>query len=110
MRDFCRRDALRTLVCSAMGLAVLKRATVALARAEEPADQPVAFEWWAPAAQVDIVRKNLEFQGQETLQTDGRGVPVLIIFVGLALLPYLAKAILALAYSTPRLFCASAKP
>lgn len=96
MQNLCRRDALRTLVCSALVLAVSKRAPIALARGEEPADQPVAFEWWVPAAQVDIVRKNLEYQGQETPQTDGRGVPVLVVFGGLALIAYLARAILAL--------------
>lgn len=96
MRKFCRRDALRTLVCSASVLAVLGRATVALARPEEPADREVAFEWWVPASQVDIVRKNLDYQGQETTQTDSRGVPVLVVFGGLALMAYLAKAILAL--------------
>ena len=96
MQDFCRRNVLRTIVCSVVGLAVLKRTTVALARDEEPADQPVAFEWWVPAAQVDIVRKNLEYQGQETPQTDSRGVPVLVVFGGLAFIAYLARAILAL--------------
>lgn len=96
MRAFCRRHALRTLVCSVLVLAVLKRPTVALVRAEEPADQTVAFEWRVPAAQADIVRKNLQYQGEETPQADSRGVPVLVIFVGLVLLPYLANAVLAL--------------
>jgi hypothetical protein len=93
MGDICRRDALRTVFRYALMLAVLKRASVAVAL-EGPADQPVAFEWRVPAAQVDIVRTNLQYQGQETPQTDSRGVPVLIVFVGVTLLPYLAKAIL----------------
>lgn len=49
-----------------------------------------------PANQVEIVRSNLTYEGRELPQTDGRGVPVLVVFVGLALLAYLAKAILAL--------------
>ncbi|MFZ1413084.1 MAG: hypothetical protein WAS73_00675 [Defluviicoccus sp.] len=96
MRDICRRDAMRALVCSALVLTVLKRPAIAPARAVEPTDQPLAFEWWVPANQVEIVRNNLAYQGQERPQTDGRGIPILVVFVGLALLAYLAKAILAL--------------
>jgi hypothetical protein len=96
MRDIGRRDALRTLFCSAVGLAALKQTTSALVRAAEPNDQRVAFEWWVPAAEVAIVRNNLRYEGKETPQTDSRGVPVLVIFVGLTLLPYLANAVLAL--------------
>lgn len=96
MGDIGRRDALRTLVCSAVVLAGLKQATGTRARAAEPDDQRVAFEWWVPAAEVGIVRNNLRYEGKEARQTDSRGVPVLVIFVGLTLLPYLANAVLAL--------------
>lgn len=96
MRDVGRRDILRMLAYAAWVPLVLGRAAVAPARAAEPTDQPVAFEWRVPANQVEIVRNNLAYEGQERPQTDGRGVPVLVVFVGLALLAYLAKAVLAL--------------
>lgn len=96
MRDIGRRDALRTLVCSVAVGAVLTRASGAWAHAAEPDGERVAFEWRVPAAEVGIVRNNLRYEGKETPQTDSRGVPVLIIFVGLTLLPYLANAVLAL--------------
>ena len=59
-------------------------------------DDPVAFEWRVPAAQVDVVRNSLKFDGHETSEQDARGLPLLVIFIGLALLPYLAKSILTL--------------
>lgn len=96
MRDVSRRDAVRTLACAAWAPLVLGRVAVAAAGAAESSDQPVAFEWRVPANQVEIVRNNLAYEGQERPQTDGRGVPVLVVFVGLALLAYLAKAVLAL--------------
>jgi hypothetical protein len=67
-----------------------------LARAEviQSGEQTVTFEWQAPVAQAGIVRQNLTYTGSETAQTDGRGVPLLAIFVGAVLLPYLAKAVI----------------
>jgi hypothetical protein len=64
------------------------------AEANQSSEQMVTFEWQAPAAQASIVRQNLTYTGSETAQTDGRGVPLLAIFVGAVLLPYLAKAVI----------------
>ena len=66
------------------------------AAGEQSGEQKVAFEWHAPAAQVSIVRQNLTYSGGETTQTDARGIPLLVIFVGVALIPYLAKAVIEL--------------
>ena len=49
-----------------------------------------------PIAHVDTVTKNLRFDGTVTKEEDEKGLPLVFIFVGAVLLPYLAKAVLAL--------------
>lgn len=96
MQHIQRRCVSRMLGRCAAVLPLVSWSGLARAAGEQPGEQKVPFEWHAPAAQVSIVRLNLTYTGGETTQTDGRGVPLLVIFVGVALIPYLAKAVIEL--------------
>ena len=57
---------------------------------------PRQFRWRVPQAHADTVSKELRFDGQVATEKDAKGVPLVFIFAGAVLLPYLAKAVLAL--------------
>ena len=44
----------------------------------------------------ETVKNELHFEGGITREKDAKGVPLVFIFVGVVLLPYLAKAVLTL--------------
>jgi hypothetical protein len=53
------------------------------------------FEWQVPQNQVTIVRNSLgHYRGHESVRGNGRTIPLIVIFVGAALLAQLAKAVL----------------
>jgi hypothetical protein len=54
----------------------------------------VSFEWRVPVAQYDLVKSNLQFDGDIKTESDTKGLPFVFIFIGLTLLPSLADAVL----------------
>lgn len=59
-------------------------------------DSPRNFRWRVPIAHLETVKENLRFEGTVTSEKDEKGIPLVFIFVGAVLLPYLANAVLAL--------------
>ena len=59
-------------------------------------EQPLAFHWRVPQAHVDLVRRSLQYEGQELPVNDEKGVPLVVVFVGATLAVYLANSIVAL--------------
>ena len=88
-RDFLKHAALWTL-SAGVALGVAGRAT----RTDGADERPVQFVWHVPDALKESVATNLEFDGTVE-QGRALGVPLIFVFAGVALLPYLAKAVLA---------------
>jgi hypothetical protein len=59
-------------------------------------DRPREFRWRVNKVHLETVKSALRFEGEITQEEDAKGIPLVFIFVGAVLLPYLAKAILAL--------------
>jgi hypothetical protein len=59
-------------------------------------ETPRNVRWRVPIAHVDTVKNNLRFEGTVTDEKDEKGVPLVFVFIGTVLLPYLADAVLAL--------------
>jgi hypothetical protein len=58
-------------------------------------DRPLEFQWRVPQAHFETVKNELQFDGKIERENDSKGI-LIYIFVGAVLLPYLAKAVLAL--------------
>ena len=91
---FTRRQFLKSLILSTVGLGLMAK----LNRAETATnkDRPYDFHWRVPKVHFETVKKELTFEGEITEEKDAKGLPLVFIFVGAVLLPYLANAILAL--------------
>lgn len=89
-----RRDLLKSLALGAAGVGFWSWLTSAKAGTEN--DRPREFRWRVPTVHFDTVKNELRFEGEITQEKDAKGVPLVFIFVGAVLLPYLAKAVLAL--------------
>ena len=60
-------------------------------------NRPRKFQWRVPEAHYETVKKELRFEGEiREGERDAKGIPLVFFFVGAVLLPYLAKAVLAL--------------
>jgi hypothetical protein len=62
------------------------------------ADTPVQFQWRVPIAHYETVKNELDFDGTIEPEKDAKGVPLVFIFVGAVLIPYLAKTVIALCH------------
>jgi hypothetical protein len=93
-RIVTRRYFLKSLAIG--GIAVGLWPKFLMAENDSGNDQPQGFEWRVPSAHFDTVREGLRFDGEVVKEKDAKGLPLIYIFVGIALLPNLAKAILAL--------------
>lgn len=89
-----RRHFLRSIALSAVALDLRPRLLMAQTTSDQ--NRPRKFEWRVPVVHFETVKKELQFEGVVTQEKDAKGVPLVFIFVGAVLLPYLAKAILAL--------------
>lgn len=90
-----RREAILACACAATTSWFLSLIPVSAAGPQPAEDAPVGFRWRVPAPYVDVVRRNLTYEGTEKAETDARGGP-LVVFAGIVLLVYLAEAVLAL--------------
>lgn len=89
-----RRIFLKQISFYIAGLSYLPNLVIADDKAD---NQSKRFEWRVPKANFETVKKELKFDGEiKKGQKDEKGLPLVFIFVGLVLIPYLAKAILAL--------------
>jgi len=70
------------------------QATRAYSEETEETNKEVSFRWSVPVAQYEIVKSSLKFTGTVTTEHDNKGLPLVIIFVGISLLPALVDAIL----------------
>jgi hypothetical protein len=87
-----RRFVLRVFVVgAAAGFA--STIHVLVANADETSQR---LRWRVPVAHVEIVKDNLRFDGSVINEKDEKGIPLVFVFVGAVLLPYLADAVLAL--------------
>jgi hypothetical protein len=90
--DRTRRGLLGALVAG--GMAPLIAPTLGMATSTE--ETPQNFRWRVPVAHVETVKNNLRFDGSVTNEKDEKGIPLMFVFLGAVLLPYLADAVLAL--------------
>lgn len=89
-----RRHVLKLLSLSTAAIMLWPRL---LSSATASGDEsPREFRWRVPIAHFETVKKELRFEGEITEEKDTKGLPLVFIFVGVVLLPYLAKAILAI--------------
>ncbi len=87
-----RREILRGLILSIGGLS---GGMLAMRETQASEDTPVKFEWLVPDVHVKTVDQSLTYEGSVE-KVQGEKGPLLWIFAGLVLLPYLAEAVLAL--------------
>src|SRR5512132_3741381 len=79
--------------------AVLGQATVCASapiRAQAESGQKVSFRWRVPTAHYQTVENGLIFDGNIEEERDTKGLPLVFVFVGVALLPSLVDAVLTL--------------
>ena len=89
-----RRYLLKILALSAAALGLRPRLLMAQTASDQ--DRPRKFQWRVPEVHFETVKNELQFEGVVTQEKDAKGVPLVYIFIGAVLIPYLAKAILAL--------------
>jgi hypothetical protein len=89
-----RRYLLKILALSAAALGLRPRLFMAQTASDQ--DLPRKFQWRVPKVHFETVKNELQFEGVVTQEKDAKGVPLVFVFVGAVLLPYLAKAVLAL--------------
>lgn len=94
MKLLNRRVILGSLVLATT--AIMSILVYAPAGNSKSEDQPKAFRWRVPKAHFETVKNELRFDGDVRHETNAKGVPLVFIFVGIVLLPYLANAVLAL--------------
>lgn len=93
-----RRHFLRSIALSAAALGL--RPKLLMAQTASDQNRPREFQWRVPVVHFETVKNELQYEGVVTQEKDAKGVPLVYIFIGAALLPYLAKAILALRRET----------
>ncbi len=89
-----RRHFLKNLSFGATAIILWPR--LLLSETSSGDDSLREFQWRVPIAHFETVKKELRFEGEITEEKDAKGLPLVFIFVGAVLLPYLAKAILAI--------------
>jgi len=90
---FTRRQMLRKLSYSAVAILLWPR--VATSESSSKEENPRQFRWRVPKIHFETVKKELTFEGEIEKEQNTKGVWV-FIFIGAVLIPYLAKAVLAL--------------
>lgn len=65
-------------------------------RTDEGEDRSYKLRWRVSTAHFESVRDTLHFDGEITTEMDQKGIPLVFVFVGVVLIPYLADAVLAL--------------
>jgi hypothetical protein len=88
-----RRHFLKSIVLSA-GIGLCPRLIIAQTDSDE--ERSRRFLWRVPKVHFETVKNELHFDGVITKEKDAKGVPLVYIFIGAVLIPYLAKALLAL--------------
>ena len=89
-----RRYFLKWLTLFAVVVGFLQRLLIAKTAIGE--DQSREFLWRVPKVHFETVNTELRFDGKISQEKDTKGVPLVFIFIGTVLLPYLAKAVIAL--------------
>jgi hypothetical protein len=88
-----RRTFTGRIVWAVAMLSTLARATRTYS---EETTKEIPFRWRVPVAQYGIVKSNLKFIGKIETEHDTKGLPLILIFIGISLVPSLADAILVL--------------
>lgn len=95
-----RRNLLRSFLTASVlviGCAGRSEATAEQRPPSQQADgEPVAFRWRVPSAHYQTVEDALRFEGTVEEERDTKGLPLVFVFVGVALLPSLVDAVLTL--------------
>lgn len=89
-----RRHFLKSVTLSTAVLGLCPR--LLTAQTDSDQDRPRKFLWRVPKVHFETVKNELHFDGVVTKEKDAKGVPLVYVFVGAVLVPYLAKAVLAL--------------
>ena len=88
-----RRALLKKLVFGLIGLNFLSRRTSAQEVSGD--ERELNFQWRVPQAHLETVKNELRFNG-EIKEEQGTKGGWIFVFIGVVLIPYLAKAVLAL--------------
>ncbi len=87
-----RRSFMKWLACNVATMGFISRSSAA-----EISSGQRAIRWRVPKVYYETVKREFRFEGEiKAGDKDEKGLPLVFIFVGVALLPYLAKAVLAL--------------
>lgn len=95
MKQACRRDILALAVAWAT-LRLLTFVPVSAAGTQTAQNEPIRFRWRVPTAHYETVKDSLVFDGEIEAERDTKGLPLIFVFVGVALLPSLVDSILTL--------------
>ena len=88
-----RREMLKGFLCFS-GASLLP---IPIRAQDNEQDEPrLEFEWRVPTVHFDTVKGALKFEGEVKKEEGKKGIPAVFIFAGIVLIPYLAKAVLAL--------------
>lgn len=86
----------RTLFATLILCAAAKWLWPSVALAASTEDELRKLRWRVPVAHFKTVETNLRFEGTVTSEKNEKGIPLVFIFIGAVILPYLADAVLAL--------------
>jgi hypothetical protein len=94
MKQVCRRDILVLAAWATFRL--LTFAPVNAAGKQTAENEPIRFRWRVPTGHYETVKDSLVFDGEIEEERNTKGLPLVFVFVGVALLPSLVDAILTL--------------
>ncbi|MFZ1413085.1 MAG: hypothetical protein WAS73_00680 [Defluviicoccus sp.] len=86
----------RAVRASGFVLGLVPLARIQFVGAQTSADEAVSFRWRVPAAHYHTVQDSLVFDGKVEQERDTKGLPLVAVLVGVAMLPSLADAVLTL--------------
>ncbi len=91
-----RRLLIGVCMASAVGLLKPQILPAQVSNSGEAEERQYSLRWRVNKAHIETVRDNLVFEGEIEIEKDQKGLPLVFVFVGVVLLPYLADAVLAL--------------
>lgn len=93
--QFTRRALVgRSISAIGLSLGLLPFARIRFARAQTSAETAVSFRWRVPDSHFQTVKDSLAFEGTVEQERDTKGLPLIAIIIGVAMLPSLADALL----------------
>lgn len=91
-----RRSFLIQVISGMISVGLWRHQAVAESPSVSNSTQKYPFEWRVSIAHFNSVKRSLKFEGEVKKEKNTKGLPVVYVIVGVVLLVYLAKSILAL--------------